>query len=175
MRSLIIALTFAALSFSSATARPVIGHASGDRVVYSKLGVSIDAPKGTTLLGPENTNEPVNYIWPWLKTPFGIIEIATAPNAKGKLFTDKLDAHLKSARLKDTFHVTEITPMEIDGLPIYRVALEGEAGFKVIRFYFLSGDRKLAFLHLHSWSDQDALESVAKSIQKTEQGAAANP
>ena len=57
--------------------------------------------------------------------------------------------------------------MEIDGFSIYRVALESTSGLQIVRFYLLSNDDQLAFLHLHSWTDREALESIAKSICET--------
>ena len=135
--------------------------------LIQKLGISIVAPDHSILLGPANKNEPTNYVWPWIEASVGAIDIAKAPSAKGRSLGEKLDTHLASPNLRKAFHVSDVTLIEIAGFPIYRVALESTSGLQIVRFYLLAIDDQLAFLHLHSWTDREALESIAKSIRET--------
>jgi hypothetical protein len=172
---MILRLLLLAIALSSAAlARPIIGHASDERINYATLGISIVVPKDTSLIGSKGSQEPQNYVWPWLKTSYGQIEIATGPKSKGGEFQKTMDDYLKTEHPRG-FKLVEVTPMQIGDIPVVKTFSEDATGFRIIRYYFTTPSGVIAFFHLHSWRDQAALESIISSMKKTEQGAAANP
>lgn len=149
-----------------ADARPEVGVTDGERIEFPELGISIQPPKGSTLLGPSDRQEPANYRWPWLRTPVGAIDVAVEPSIKGSSFVASMKQWTERARENGRFTVTSYTPMLISGMEVARVEIEfKESGYPVVRYFFATPDGTIAFLHLHGWSDKKALELIAGSME----------
>lgn len=172
-RFLLVIAVLAALS-SWSEGRPAIGSASNERVAFDEMGISLLVPADTDLLGP-GRKEPVNYTWPWLATKHGKIEVAIASPAIGNTLSEKIAHYLEHVSGKTSITTSEIATRQIGGMEIARAVCAGERNFPIVRYYLLTPDDRLAFFHLHSWDDLDALESVVLSMQKIEQGSAASP
>lgn len=158
-----------------ANAREVIGRTEGERIEFPELGISILPPKGSTLLGPSGRSEPANYRWPWLRTPVGAIDVAVEPSIKGSSFVASMKLWMERTRENGRFTVSSYTPMSIWGLELARVEMEvADTKYPVVRYFFPAPDGTLAFLHLHGWRDQKALELIAKSMLPLH-GTAAQP
>lgn len=171
-------MTFVALlataGWANGTSRPKLGIASNEWVEFKDLGVSLFVPAGTVLIGPKPPGDLSNYVWPWLETIHGRIDVACETRPKGADLKEMALAHLGSSRTNWT--ITDMQVVEIKGVAFVRIALHGEVGrtssgrprppYPIIRYYFLTDSKVLAFFHLHGWSKRADLEGVVETMKK---------
>jgi len=164
-RKLILIL---ALFGHSALARPIERTLNQDeRIPIPSLGISIRVPKNTQIIAPDQ-KEAVNYIFPWFITPLGEIELAkAAPQPKGSL-KERIVSSTSQSETRG-IHTRQIeAPIEIGGITFIPAKCEGTKGFKIKRYYFLTPNGELAYIHVVDSNDIESLEStIIKTIQKS--------
>lgn len=83
-------------------------------------------------------------------------------------------AHLGNSRTK--WKIKDAEVLDINGIPMVRAAIheaverkpDGPPNppYSIIRYYFLTESKVLAFLHLHGWRNRTGLEDVVKTVKK---------
>lgn len=151
--------------------RPVTGKTEGDKVEIKTLAITLQPPAGTTLYGPRAQNEHANYAFPWLRTPQGFIDLATVPNAEGNTLREKLASWTKlNKQSPQPWTVTSLVGIKHNGIAITRIGLYQKKDYPVVRYFFLTEDNTLAYLHLHGWQDLEKLEAIAATMKFKEAG-----
>ncbi len=148
------------------TVRPILKTLSEKEALpYPNLGISITAPANTQLIGAHAAPEPENYLFPWLKTPLGRVEIAFAsPISSSQQGTlEKMFAQAHQHLLKRGTMILPVGTSEsktIGTIPMIRQQYEGKWHFQIVRYYFVAPDGRLAFLHLCVTEDMNDLERL---------------
>jgi hypothetical protein len=123
------------------------------------------APANTLLIGAHETHEAENYVFPWLITPLGRIDIAfaSAINSSQQGGTlEKLFAAQQHRVTSGTMILSVGQPetKTIADIPMIRQSYEGKRHFQIVRYYFVTPDGRLAFLHLCGSKNMNALEGL---------------
>ncbi len=139
-----------------------------ERISLPKLGISITVPANTQIIGPADQGEAVNYVFPWFQLPSGKIELAIDPCQPVGSLKERVEANRQgiSKSVIQIIHADE--PIEAGGLTLIRADCEGIRGFKIVRYYFLTPNGKLAFMHLSGAKDLNSFQFIIiKAIQKS--------
>jgi hypothetical protein len=174
--TLLAGLVFLVLSHALHAERPVIETLPESKTVsFPEIQISLQLPSGAELIGPDPSDEPVNYIFPWMRIPrHGGIDLAYFPKGSdGSNFLGRVSEACRSYldRIKTIQQEGEINIVEIRGIQFARVAFKGERTYNIIRYYFLTTDHRLAFFHL--WSglpSMDELEDIMRTAKYNPNG-----
>ncbi|HEX8373397.1 MAG TPA: hypothetical protein VF585_11490 [Chthoniobacterales bacterium] len=166
------------VSLMAQGARPVVKTLEQEeRVPVSQLGISLILPEKSTLIGT-GVSEATNYIFPWFKTPFGSVDIAFADAvAKASLneMVAEFDAKMRK-RGSGIVAVDEGRSEVLQGIPVVRISCLGDNRYRIVRYFLLSSDGRLGFLHLHGANDLNELEKVVRrTIKRIEPSAEPEP
>ena len=137
---------------------------SSEKVGYPLLAISINAPAGTELLEGRQGVEPINYVFPWLRMPDGSVDLAFE-SSRGSHLTvnNQVTQSLKRLNEQGISQTGVSKQLKVAGIPMIRVPLEGRHHYPIVRYYFLTSQGKLAYLHLHSSSNFQKLEDLLRS------------
>jgi hypothetical protein len=96
--------------------------------------------------------------------PDGSVDLAFE-SSRGSHLTvnDQVTQSLKRLNEQGISQTGVSKQFKVAGIPMIRVPLEGRHHYPMVRYYFLSSQAKLVYLHLHSSSNFQKLEDLLQS------------
>lgn len=184
--SLLVIVLLCASTFSRAEdARPILKTLDQPELVsYPEFGFAMVIPAGSKLIGKRATKEPGNYVFPWIRSQYWGIDFAFEPfQSKGTLSDRVLKMVNDMARReKKIWRFGKMEGCEYGGIQFVQVPCmksedwypamryEDNGGFKIVRYYFITPDDKLAFIHAHSTGSLDDFPAMlSKSIFRSKE------